>query len=162
MSEYLVKIKDLATPIVELHQKKLVDVKLRKEFGTNIISIIIDDPITFSMDVDEVATINMAILDATNDLIPDGYYLEVTTPGIERELITSDDFNKAIGKYVYLKTYQKQAQAYDLKEITGTLVEVTNDGFNIEITSNKKTKIITIKKDDVAKIRLAIDFRRNN
>lgn len=72
--------------------------KVRKEFGTNIISIVIDDPETFSLDIDEVASINAEILDEVNDLIPDGYYLEVTSLGIERELLTEKIFksNKSI------------------------------------------------------------------
>ena len=83
MSEYLLKIKESASNIVDKHQKELIDVKVRKEFGTNIISIVIDDPETFSLDIDEVASINAEILDEVNDLIPDGYYLEVTSVGIE-------------------------------------------------------------------------------
>ena len=55
MSEYLLKIKESASNIVDKHQKELIDVKVRKEFGTNIISIVIDDPETFSLDIDEVA-----------------------------------------------------------------------------------------------------------
>lgn len=94
MSEYLLKIKESASNIVDKHQKELIDVKVRKEFGTNIISIVIDDPETFSLDIDEVASINAEILDEVNDLIPDGYYLEVTSLGIERELLTEKDIQK--------------------------------------------------------------------
>ena len=48
MNEYLSKIKDASIPIIEKYKKELVSVSLRKEFGTNIISITIDDPVTFS------------------------------------------------------------------------------------------------------------------
>ena len=123
MSEYLLKIKESASNIVDEHQKELIDVKVRKEFGTNIISIVIDDPETFSLDIDEVASINAEILDEVNDLIPDGYYLEVTSLGIERELLTEKDIQKAINQFVYLKTYQKMENAYNLKEISGYLVK---------------------------------------
>ena len=73
MNEYLSKIKDASIPIIEKHKKELVSVSLRKEFGTNIISITIDDPVTFSSDIDEIASINQEILDIVNDDIPDGY-----------------------------------------------------------------------------------------
>mgnify|MGYP000781726704 FL=1 len=96
MSEYLLKIKESASNIVDKHQKELIDVKVRKEFGTNIISIVIDDPETFSLDIDEVASINAEILDEVNDLIPDGYYLEVTSLGIERELLTEKDIQLSL------------------------------------------------------------------
>ena len=161
MSEYLLKIKELSLDIVNKHQKGLVDVKVRKEFGTNIISIVIDDPETFSLDIDEVASINSEILDKVNDLIPDGYYLEVTSLGIERELLTEKDIQKAINKFVYLKTYQKMENVYNLKEISGYLREANEEEFKLEIFLNQREKVVVIPRAAVAKIRLAVDFRRN-
>ena len=161
MSEYLLKIKELSLDIVNKHQKELVDVKVRKEFGTNIISIVIDDPETFSLDIDEVASINSEILDKVNDLIPDGYYLEVTSLGIERELLTEKDIQKAINKFVYLKTYQEMENVYNLKEISGYLREANEEEFKLEIFLNQREKVVVIPRAAVAKIRLAVDFRRN-
>lgn len=160
MISYLEKIKKAALEIVKAHQKELVDVKLRKEFSTNIISVIIDDPLTFSMDIDEVGKINLALLDVVNDDIPDGYYLEVTTPGIERELITENDYKRAIGAYIYLKTYQQQKDIDNLKEITGTLLRYNDDEVEIEMQIKQRKKIVTVKRKEIAKIRLAVDFRR--
>lgn len=157
MSNYLQSIRELALPIVSMHQKELIDVKLRKEFEVNIISIIIDDPETFSMDIDEVALINSELLDVVNDLIPDGYYLEVTTPGIERELQTEIDLQRAIGKYIYIKTYQK-LEEYQIKEITGTLLETTENTFVVEMQFNQRKKVVTVPRTAVAKIRLAVKF----
>ena len=161
MSEYFLKIKESASYLVDKHQKELIDVKVRKEFGTNIISIVIDDPETFSLDIDEVASINAEILDEVNDLIPDGYYLEVTSLGIERELLTEKDIQKAINQFVYLKTYQKMENAYNLKEISGYLREANAEEFKLEIFLNQRQRLVVIPRAAVAKIRLAVDFRRN-
>lgn len=157
MNEYLSKIKDASIPIIEKHKKELVSVSLRKEFGTNIISITIDDPVTFSSDIDEIASINQEILDIVNDDIPDGYYLEVTTPGVEREL-KENEYEKSIGKYICIKTYQKLETAYNLKEIYGTLISVDQDNLSVEALIKQRKKIVTIPKDAIAKIRLAIKF----
>lgn len=159
--EYINKIKELSLPIVLSHQKELVDVVLRKEFGVSIISVIIDDLETFSMDIDEVAEINTSILDLVNDYIPDGYYLEVTTPGIERELKTDIDFKRAIGKYIYIKTYQKIDEAFGLKEINGDLIEVNENEYVVNVVHMTRKKVVNIPKTAVAKIRLAVDFRRS-
>lgn len=158
MSNNFLKIKELALPIVTFHNKELVDVKLRKEFGVSIISIIIDDPETFTLDIDEVAEINSQILDVINDYIPDGYYLEVTSLGVERELITDKDYEKAIGKYIYVKTYQKLENAANLKEFNGYLQEATNEQITIESIINQRKKVIIIPKAAIAKIRLAVKF----
>lgn len=158
MSEYLHKIKEASIPVVESRSLELVEVVLRKEFGVNVISIVIDNPETFTMDIDEVASINSEILDLVNDYIPDGYYLEVTTPGIERELKTEKDFARAIGKYIYIKTYQKIENAYNLKEMYGTLLEVTENDYVIDVVNMTRTKTVNIPKTAVAKIRLAVKF----
>lgn len=158
MSEYLHKIKEASIPVVESRSLELVEVVLRKEFGVNVISIVIDNPETFTMDIDEVASINSEILDLVNDYIPDGYYLEVTTPGIERELKTEKDFARAIGKYIYIKTYQKIENAYNLKEMYGTLLEVTENDYVVDVVNMTRTKTVNIPKTAVAKIRLAVKF----
>lgn len=158
MNNNFSKIKELTLPIVTSHSKELVDIKHRKEFGINIISIIIDDPQTFTMDIDEVANINSEILDTINDYIPDGYYLEVTTLGIERELVTDKDFERAIGKYIYVSTYQKLENAGNLKEINGYLLEKTNEEITIEALINQRKKVIIIPRAAIAKIRLAVKF----
>lgn len=158
MSEYLHKIKEASIPVVESRFLELVEVVLRKEFGVNVISIVIDNPETFTMDIDEVASINSEILDLVNDYIPDGYYLEVTTPGIERELKTEKDFARAIGKYIYIKTYQKIENAYNLKEMYGTLLEVTENDYVVDVVNMTRTKTVNIPKTAVAKIRLAVKF----
>lgn len=158
MSEYIKKIKDAAKPIIENLQLELVDVVLRKEFGINVISIIIDDPQTFSMDIDQLTNIHSQILDIVNDDIPDGYYLELTTCGIERELKTPNDFQRAINQYIYLSTYQKIHDAFDLKEMNGTLIEVTDEYYVVEVIYKTRKKIVNIPKTAVAKIRLAVKF----
>lgn len=158
MNNNFSKIKELSLPIVNNHNKELVDVKLRKEFGINVISIIIDDPETFTMDIDEVASINSEILDEINDYIPDGYYLEVTTLGIERELITEKDFIRAIGKYIYVSTYKKLENAGNLKEFNGYLLEQNDQEITIEALINQRKKVIIIPRAAIAKVRLAVKF----
>ena len=65
---------------------------------------------------------------------------------------------KVIGKYICIKTYQKLETAYNLKEIYGTLISVDQDNLNVETLIKQRKKIVTIPKDAIAKIRLAIKF----
>lgn len=156
MENYLIKIQELAKPIVENHNLELVSVTKEKEFGVSIIRIIIDDPKTFNLDIDLVATINEEILDVINDYIPDNFYLEVSSLGIERELHNEEDYNKALNEYIYLSTYQKIPTALNLKEIYGYLKENQEENFVIESNIKGVKKILTVPKKDVAKIRLAV------
>jgi len=58
--------------------------------------------------IDDCSNVSKALnvfLDADEDIIPGGAYnLEVSTPGLERELNKPWHFQKAVGKKVYLKT----------------------------------------------------------
>ena len=152
------KIKALSLPIVLKYQKSLVSVEHVNEYGIDIIRITIDDPSSFDIDIDDVAKINEEVLDLVNDLLPDGYYLEVTTLGIERELKNDDDLEKALGKYIYLKTYEKIESAFNLKEMYGYLESYTDNSININVINKTKTKLVTIEKAKIAKVRLAVKF----
>jgi ribosome maturation factor RimP len=152
------KIKGKSLPVVEKYQKTLVSVEHVNEYGIDIIRITIDDPNTFDIDIDDVAAINEEILDLVNDDLPDGYYLEVTTVGIERELKNDDDLEKALGKYIYLKTYEKIESAFNQKEIYGYLESYEEDSINVNVINKTRTKLVTIEKSKIAKLRLAVKF----
>ena len=154
----IVKIKELSLPVVEKYQKILVSVEHVNEYGIDIVRITIDDPNTFDIDIDDVAAINEEILDLVNDYLPDGYYLEVTSVGIERELKTDSDLEKALGKYIYLKTYEKLESAFNQKELYGYLESYTSDSLNVNVINKTRTKLVTIEKSKIAKIRLAVKF----
>ena len=152
------KIKALSEQVVLKYQKILVSVECVNEYGIDIIRVTIDDPSSFDIDIDDVASINEEILDLVNDYLPDGYYLEVTTVGIERELKTDSDLEKALGKYIYLKTYEKIESAFNQKEMYGYLESYTNDSINVNVINKTKTKLVTIEKSKIAKVRLAVKF----
>lgn len=152
------KIKELSLTVVEKYQKSLLSVEHVNEYGIDIIRITIDDPNTFDIDIDDVAAINEEILDLVNDYLPDGYYLEVTSAGIERELKTDEDLEKALGKYIYLKTYEKLESAFNQKEIYGYLESYTSDSINVNVINKTRTKLVVIEKSKIAKVRLAVKF----
>lgn len=73
--------------------------------------------------IDDCADASRAIeaeMDAL-DLIPDAYVLEVSSPGLERELYSIDDFRKFAGKKVRLKLESEIGGAKSLK---GTIAAV--------------------------------------
>ena len=157
----LEEMKKLALPIIEKYHKILVSLKKVKEFGINKIVFTIDDPETFILDIDEVASINEEILDVINDLIPDGYYLEVSILGAERELITDEDYKRAINQYIYVSTYQKVENASNLKEFYGYLKSYDDEKIIIDAIIKTRTKEIIITRSNIAKIRLAVNFKES-
>lgn len=157
MNDKFTKIQELALPILERHGFILYSLKELNEYGVNIIQIMIDNKDSFDIDIDEVALTNQEILDEVNDELPDGYYLEVTSVGIERPLLSEEDYNKAIGKYIYISLYEKN-QETNLKEIYGYLLESNIETIRISAVIKTRTKEIQIEKRIIANARLAVKF----
>ena len=85
------------------------------------------------------------------DLIEREYYLEVSSPGMDRELITQEHFDRYVGSEIEIKLYK----AIDKKkQLVGTLVSL-NDGI-VKITVDGKD--MELPRDQIAKANLAVIF----
>lgn len=85
------------------------------------------------------------------DLIEREYYLEVSSPGMDRELITQEHFDRYVSSEIEIKLYK----AIDKKkQIVGTLVSL-NDGV-VKITVDGKD--MELPRDQIAKANLAVIF----
>lgn len=153
----LIKIKNQVIPIVEANNLILYDICVVHEYDMDIIRIIVDDPNTFDIDIDCVGKINQEILDLINDDIPDGFYLEVTSLGIEREINIPSDFEKTLDKYVFVSLYEKN-QEINEKEIYGTFKSYNNTSITLDVKIKTRRKTINIDIKKIAKMRLAVEF----
>ena len=86
-----------------------------------------------------------------NDIIDNNYYLEVSTPGIDRELKKDVDFIWFKGRLIDISLYRK---IDGQKEYRGVLIEKNKDGIIVEVDGSSKI----FSNSDVAKINLAIEF----
>ena len=85
------------------------------------------------------------------DIIDRSYNLEVSSPGLDRELIHESDFVRFAGREVEVKTYQ---QIDGSKNFEGTLVSKENG----IVTIDTGAKRLEIPADKISKINLAIVF----
>lgn len=86
------------------------------------------------------------------DPIKQNYYLEVSSPGMDRPLISDKDFARFMGSMVEVKLYKPLDGS---KFYTGTLTGYENGAVTIK---DEKGKEITLQKNDAAKINLAVIF----
>ncbi|MEO6590302.1 MAG: ribosome maturation factor RimP [Pyrinomonadaceae bacterium] len=92
-----------------------------------------------------------AVLDA-EDFIPTAYNLEVSSPGLERELYSLKDFEKFAGHLAKVKTANP---VNGQKNFSGRIIEIKGE----EIVFEDKTKgIIQFPYNAVAKANLEIDL----
>lgn len=101
--------------------------------------ITIEDCIKTSKKVSEFLDIN--------DPITEPYNLEVASPGAERVLKTDEHIKRAVGKHIYIETFDQK--------IKGTLLSYKDGFFQVKQNNKSTTKINDI---DVNLIRLAIKF----
>jgi ribosome maturation factor RimP len=106
--------------------------------------VTIEDCAVFSRQMDEV-------LDA-DDFIPSAFVLEVSSPGIERQLYKIEDFVRFTGQLARMKTLE---EFNGQKNFTGTITAV-EDGTIIFEDATKGT--VRIPYSSIAKANLKIDL----
>ncbi|MFP5350684.1 MAG: ribosome maturation factor RimP [Gammaproteobacteria bacterium] len=82
--------------------------------------------------VDDCADVSRhvsAILDV-EDPLPGSYTLEVSSPGLDRPLVTRADFERYCGEIVKVRTH---APVAGRRNFTGRLLEVAGEGVAIEV-----------------------------
>lgn len=108
-----------------------------KEGESKILRVVIDKEKT-SLTTDDCEIISRKIEDKVDSLMKDEMYiLEISSPGLERQLKNTKIFNKYLGYNVCVKLYNK---VENVKEIEGILKEAT-DEYVIITVSDKEIKI---------------------
>jgi ribosome maturation factor RimP len=156
MSNITEEVAKIASPIVEELELELVDVEFVKEGRDWFLRVYIDTP-NGSIDIDQCSQVSEKLseeLDRT-DPIPQNYFLEVSSPGAERPLKKEEDFQKAIGQFVFIKTYEA---INDMKEFEGYLLAYGPEGAEVEIRIKTRKLTVVIGQEKIALARLAIDF----
>ena len=142
----------LALPVVEENGFELVDVEYVKEAGTWYLRAYIDKP--GGITVDDCETVSRAFevkLDE-EDLIPDAYILEVSSPGLGRPLKKEKDYVRAMGKEIEIHTYKPVDKN---KQFFGTLTAYDKDSVTILDEDGQEHQF---QKKDLALIRMAVFF----
>lgn len=157
MSTIVEKVTPIIEPIVQAQHCELVDVEYVKEGPNWYLRVYADKP--GRIDLNDCAAISESLSEALDNITPDpfpeAYYLEVSSPGAERPLKTEAAMKEAIGQYVHFDYYVAQAGE---KGHDGTLIDVTETHYVIEVQIKTRTTQLTIEKKAVAKARLAIKF----
>ena len=142
------RVYELIKDAVEAEGVRLWDVRFLKEGASWYLRVFIDKPEGIS--IDDCTNVSHAIdpiIDEA-DPIDVSYYLEVCSPGIERELTRSRHYEESLGKQVRLKLYR----AYDgKKEITGTLEDVTEENVTLVTEGNA----LTVERKNISKANLS-------
>lgn len=131
------KVENLLKNIIEDLGYELYDVLYVKEGKEFYLRVVIDKP--DGIDINDCEKVNNAINDVLDeaDYIKDQYFLEVSSPGIERNLRKNKHFQAQIGNEIFVKLFKPLEKK---KEIRGVLKSYSEDEM-ILIQDEKEIKI---------------------
>jgi len=136
------KIEDLVKPIIENLGYKVYDVMYQKEGKDNYLRIFIDSP--KGIDLNDCEKVNDSVNDILDekDHIKAQYYLEISSPGLERNLRRDEQFLESIGKKIEVHLYNS---VNGNKVITGILNEFNEKDILIDDIKIDKSNIASAK-----------------
>lgn len=106
--------------------------------------------------IEDCSNVSRAVEESmdADDFMPASYVLEVSSPGLDRELYSLSDFEKFAGKLAKIKM---RPDFVGPKSLNGLIVKVEGD----EITFDDRTAgLIVFPYDSVAKANLKIDIQQ--
>lgn len=145
-------VRELVLPTAEEQGIVLWDVEFVKEGAKRILRITIDSD--EGINIEQCERFHRAIdplLDEA-DPIEESYYLEVSSPGIERELKTDEHIRACVGEKVEIKLYAPRDGA---KSFVGVLGGLDAEG---RVRLDREGEELVFEKNGIAKIRTVFDF----
>ena len=127
-------VENISATVIKDLGLELVDVEFLKEGGRRILRVYIDKPGGVSHADCEAFSKRLDVLLEEEDPIPQSYYLEVSSPGIERPLKKPGDFSRFSGHMVNVTTF---APVEGRKKFTGRLAGVEGNSIILEEEGGK-------------------------
>ena len=143
-------VKKMVDDIIANSDIELIDIEYVKEGPFKYLKVYIDKP--EGITVDDTADVSRALnknLDEV-DLIKEQYFLEVSSPGIERPFKSDADYQKNIGENVEAKFFKP---VNGQKSIKGILVKKSENSVVIQYNNED----ITIDIKDISKINKVLE-----
>ncbi len=140
--------KEILKPFLDEHNLTFYSVEYVKEFGENILRVIVDSK--EGIDLDTLGQANEYLSERLDkyDQDMDNYLLEVSSRGAERTLDNDEEINEAIGKYIHVELENMIYEGY--------LLKFCDDVLEVKINIKGRIKNIKINKNEIKLVRLAV------
>lgn len=145
-------IKDIIIPILSSFGIELIDLEYKKSGPKWFLRVFIDKKDGVSLDDCEKASKHISQILDVEDIIPHTYVLEVSSPGLDRPLKKTEDYQREKGKLVRINTF---GPINNQKIFIGRILDIDNGIVRIE---ENKLGQMEIPLSNIAKARLEIEF----
>ncbi len=152
------KVKDAARELLEEflgeHSLELFNIEFVKEGRDRYLRVYIDKPEESGeyVSIDDCETVSRYLSDKLDeaDLIEENYFLEVSSPGLDRPLLKDSDYVRYAGRQVDISLYR----AIDgQKQISGKLISL-KDG--VVTVADEAGKTVEIPMEQISRTKLAV------
>ena len=151
-NDIIFNVRELLEPILLERDLELYDVEFKGQGKNGVLRVFIDkeDGVT----IDDCAHVSreLGTLLDIHDVIPDSYTLEVSSPGLTRELRNPDDFRRYKGKKAKIKT---RTELDKKKLFIGTILDFKDDVVTIDDDDGDR---FSIPYSEIVKANLELDF----
>ncbi|MFD2044140.1 ribosome maturation factor RimP [Ornithinibacillus salinisoli] len=154
-SQVIQTTEELVKPILTNKNLELVDVEYVKEGKNWFLRVYIDK--AGGVDITECGEVSEQLSEKLDEVDPikEAYFLEVSSPGVERPLKTKEDFASNKDQNVYIKLYEPIDGE---KEYQGILKAFSNDVATVEYKVKTQKKQVEIPFEKIAKARRAVSL----
>ena len=145
------KVYDVVKPFADELSLDIWDIRYTKEGSAWFLRIFIDKD--GGIDITDCENLSRAIDEPLDkaDPIKESYYLEVSSPGLGRELTRAEHFEKLNGQQITVKLIRPRDGE---KEFVGVLCGYNNGAVTIDIDGDE----ITFEKSEISKVKLNDDL----
>ena len=145
------KVEELVTKPINDLGYKVYDVMYVREGKDNYLRIFIDNDQGISLD--DCEKVNNAITDMLDeaDIIKDQYFLEISSPGVERHIRKDQQLEENIGKDINIKLFKPIDKQ---KELTGTLQNFNKEQITLLIDNQE----VTIERNNISSMKRAFKW----
>lgn len=150
MKETLLKIEKIVIPAVEKRNLNLVDLEYLQEGGYLYVRIFIEKP-EGDITLEDCGSLSNEIDEAIDALIPHKFFLEVSSPGVERPLKKQADFIRFNGEKIKVNLKHK---LNDNKNFEGIIEDFKDETLFLNI----KDKTLEIPFKEIKKANIVFDF----
>ncbi len=148
------RTENLLKDILKDKEINLVEVDYVKENNIYYLKVYLDTDKGITIDECSEVSRELSKLLDDEEFIENSYFLEVSSPGIDRPFKSVEDYGKNINEIIEINLYAKKNNQ---KKFIGKLINIAKDSITIEIDDKDKSKYI-FNFDEISKANKHIDF----
>jgi ribosome maturation factor RimP len=154
MSDAAEQIRQILDPILLSLGLDLWDLEFQKQGPKWLLRVYIDREIGGGVTLSDCETVSRDLAAALDveDIIPQAYTLEVSSPGLDRTLSKPEHFVRFTGSMIRVKTYQPIEKE---KVFRGRLRGIVGPIVTIEVEGGS---VLNVPLDNIAKVSLEVEF----